>query len=395
MRGERVSKVAQGLEKMGTAPADIAPAKPDTSKPAERPAEAQPKPADAPEQKPADSPEAKPAEEGVAAPSTAAPEGEKKKVNPWKVVDEWKAKYAELERKHVESTKNGLAENEKAEYLERLNKAEERIKSYEDDLRYTNYSKSQEFKEKYQNRYDDRWKLAMGELNELTVPNPDGSERAFEAKDLLGLMNLPLKEAYAKAQELYGDLAGTVINHRTELRRMHDEMNHALEEARTKGGEREKQLAEQRTLEQKQIDSLIATSFKSVHDSSLKDPKNGRFFNQVEGDQEWNDALQRGKELAAAFLHNPAAPGLSTDQRKELSEKLAANFNRAAAFGPMKLLVTRLEKKVATLEKELSGFKASSPAAATNAAPAPAPVAAGGKRMDSMFADLAKRGTAQ
>ena len=51
-------------------------------------------------------------------------------------------------------------------------------------------------------------------------------------------------------------------------------------------------------------------------------------------------------------------------------------------------------KKVAALEKELSGFKQSSPAAATNGAPAPAPVAPTGRKMDSMFADIAKRGTA-
>lgn len=395
MRGDRVMKVAQGLEKMGTAPGEgtpATPAKAPETKPSEKPAD---KPADSPETKPAEAPQTKPGEEGVAAAPSTATDGDKKKVNPWKVVDEWKSKYADLERKFADSTKNGLAEREKSEYLERIAKAEERIKGYEDDLRYTNYSKSAEFKEKYQNRYDDRWKLAMGELSELTVPNPDGSERGFEAKDLLGLMSLPLKEAYARAQELYGDLAGTVINHRTELRRMHDEMNHALEEAKTKGGEREKQIAEQRAVEQKQIDSLIAQSFDATHKASLKDPKNGRFFNQIEGDDEWNAALQRGKELAAAFLHRPDAPGLSADQRKELSEKLAANFNRAAAFGPMKLLVTRLEKKVATLEKELSGFKSSSPAAATNGAPAPAPVATGARKMDSMFADIAKRGVAQ
>jgi hypothetical protein len=388
MRGERVTKIAQGLEKMGTQPTPEP-----TPKPADKPAEAAPEPKpDSTDNKPGDAPQPKPAEEGVAKPTEAAPAIDKKdKPNPWKMYEQAKSENGTLKQRIHELETKGVNPQEKEQYLERIAEYEKKIRGYEDDLRYTNYSKSAEFKEKYQSRYDDRWKLAMGELGELTVPNPDGSERAFGTNDLLGLMNLPLKEAYAKAQELYGDLAGTVINHRTELRRIHDEMNHALEEAKTKASEREKQISEQRAIEQKQVDSLIASSFKASHEAAVKDPKNGRFFNQADGDDEWNTALQRGKELSAAFLQSPAAPGLSAEQRKEISEKHAAIFNRSAAFGPMKLLVTRLEKKVATLEKELSGFKQSSPAAATNGAPAPAPVAATGRKMDSMFADIAKR----
>lgn len=392
MRGERVTKVAQGLEKMGKPNEAIAPANepPETKSPV-------------PETKPS-SPETKSPDDATKQPdpatnaqvdATKAPEaapaadGKKDKPNPWKMYEQAKAENGSLKQKIHELETKGVNPKEKDEFLERIAKYEEKIKGYEDDLRYTNYSKSAEFKEKYQNRYDDRWKLAMGELNELTVPNPDGSERAFKADDLLELMHLPLRQAHAKAQELYGDLAGTVLNHRTELRRIHDEMNSALEEAKTKGSEREKKISEQRAIEQKQVDTLIAQSFEAAHKASLKDPSNGRFFNQVDGDDEFNASLQRGKELSAAFLQSPAAPGLSAEQRKEISEKHAAIFNRSAAFGPMKLLLTRLEKKVSTLEKELSGFKQSSPAAATNGAPAPAPVAPTGRKMDSFRAGIA------
>jgi hypothetical protein len=232
----------------------------------------------------------------------------------------------------------------------------------------------------------------MDDVGELTVPLQDGSERSIQPQDVLELMNMPLKQAQARAEELYGPFASHVMGHRTELKRIHQEMTEALDNARKNGAERERATNEARSAQTAQTDKFIADTFKEVYDASLADPQNGRFFKQVEGDKEWNASLQRGRELSSVFLKRPDEHGLSTEQRRERVEQLAALFNRSSAYGPMKLLVGRLEKELATVKKELAGYKDSKPDLTGGQRPLNGQPATYAREIDKMRAELRKLG---
>src|SRR6185436_4511251 len=100
--------------------------------------------------------------------------------------------------------------------------------------------KSSEFKEKYDEPYKKSWAKAMHELAEITVEDPNtGQTRQFSANELLRLVNMPMAEARKVADELYGNLASDVMTHRKEIKNLFESRAAALEEARTKGEERQ------------------------------------------------------------------------------------------------------------------------------------------------------------
>jgi hypothetical protein len=316
--------------------------------------------------------------------------GKDGKVQPWKLANWYKDRFGDAQAEIARLKTTSLAESEKAEYLTRVEKAEARIKEFEDETRLTNYSKSQEFQDKYQKPYDGAWKRTMNELNGLTVPTEDGNGRPFTAQDMLSLVNMDSIPARKAAQELYGDFANDVMLHRNEIRRMADEQAVAIEEAKTNGAKREKERTEIQTKTQREITENIRTTFKSSYESAQKDEVNGRFFSPKEGDEEWNTALENGRKLSASvFMDDPKDPKLTPQERAEIVKKHAAVFNRSSAFGPLKRAFIKLEKQYAELEKKLAGYQSSRPDAAGGSQQAANGVAAG-KFMDRTLAELGK-----
>ncbi len=408
---ERMQKEMEKVAK----PADgIAPAtpKPDTDaqpgtgdpKPKTEPSTADPKPktepgtGDAPKTAPATTddaqPDAKLEQSNMPEDMAKAVRGKDGKVQPWKLANYYKDRFGDAQAEIAKLKTEGLATAEKQDYLTRIEKAEARLKEYDDEMRFTNYSKSEEFKTKYQAPYDKAWKVAMSEIGELTVPNPDGSQRSIVPQDILDLVNMPLGRARAQAEELYGVFADDVMTHRKEIKRLADEQNAALEEAKLNGGKREKERSEMQSKTKAEISQHVQQTFKQALSEALKHPEIGEFFNPKEGDEAWNQALEAGKQLFKKVYQQPDDPSLTPKQRAELVEAHAAIFNRSAAFGPMRRLIKGLRKELAEVKKENEGFKGSRPDASGGSQAPAAGVNTSGmtglQRMQAKLAALAK-----
>lgn len=335
----------------------------------------------------------KPPEPGAQPPEAPKP-GEpppEKRASPWKLVDQFKQRALKLEQELAQLRERALPEDQWKAHQERLTAAEKRAQQYEEELRFTNFQKSEEFRTKYQEPYEKAWKAAMGELADVTIEDPaNGQARRFSAEDMLHLLNLSLPEARRAADELYGPLADDVMAHRKTIRELFDQQTTALDDARKNGAERDKKRQEQFQAQFGQVANFTREAFEAANKAILEHPEHGKWLKPIEGDTEGNAALEKGMAFAkSAFMANPLAPGLNPQQRADAARRHAALINRAAAYSRLTKTVKKLESENAQLKKDLEGFQASqpgngSPTSNPGAAPAPRSV------RDEVFGELRK-----
>jgi hypothetical protein len=363
-------------------PKDTAPAKPGSAKskmfeelrkkadpnykpaePAEKPNLPDKKEGDEDEDPAAPAPDAK---EGEAAAAAAA--AKPAKVSPWKLVEEHKAARAAAEAKLIESEKRAIPEAKWKEKEAALEASTKRLNELEEEIRFVNYSKSKEFNEKYQQPYQAAWNRAMGELGELLVQEtngdgePMGEARAVTPNDILELVNMPLGRAFEAARAKFGDLAPEVMAHRKEIRKLADEQGMALETARKSGGEREKAMTEQQQKQYAEVSGSIKETWSKANEEVKADEKYGVYLKPRDGDEQGNQRLAKGYEMAdRAFSENPLAPGLTTEQRQSIVKRHAAVRNRAAAFGRLVYDLGLSRTEVADLKKQLAEYQGSEP----------------------------------
>lgn len=296
----------------------------------------------------------------------AAPEADKgKKTNPWKLVEQYKGKLSAIEKEMAEVKTGALGETQRKQYLDQIETLTKRAQELEDEIRFTNYSKHPEFIQKFDQPYEAAWKRATMELSEITVVDPKTQQpRAATADDLIALCNLPLGKARELAESTFGNFADDVMAHRKEIRSLFDARSAALEEAKTKGAEREKQQREIAAKNQQQAAQMVKSIWDTANEAILKDEKYGKFFAPVEGDAEGNQRLAKGFELVdKAFTENPMDPNLTPEQRATAVKRHVALRNRAAAFGRLVAMVNNLTKQNEDLAKELGQYKQSEPPA--------------------------------
>lgn len=359
----------------------------------EAPASGDPRPTD-----PLNAPEGAPADpEGAPSSDTPPPVAEKakrtdekgNKVSPWKLVDQFKERVAKAEARVLELEKQLLPEADRKIVTERLTASEKRTQELEEEIRHVNYEKSQEYQEKYLKPHQDAWKRAMAELGELVI-TVNGQQRQVTADDILQLVQAPLGRAREIANQVFGDFADDVMGHRKEIRNLYDAQSKALEDARKNGAEREK--ARNIDLKNKadELQSFISTTWERANSGIQADEKIGKFFKPVEGDQEGNQRLAKGYELVdRAFNEKSDDPRLTPEQRASVIKRHAAVRNRAAAFGRLVYQNGQLEARVAELQKQLDGFKRSSPPAG-GSQPAPETPAVAGTAMGRVLENLRK-----
>lgn len=315
-------------------------------------------------------------------PKDLAPE---KKTSPWKLVKEKEARIKELELRAAELDKQKVT----PERQKQIDALEARAKVLEDEIRFVDYTKSNEYAEQYEKPYKAAWERALTDLNELTIPGDNGQERPINVQDILEIVNLPLQQARAAAEEKFGPFANDVMQHRKEIKQLAEKQNNALEDARTKGAERDELRRQQFEQQRTKVTTEIQDTWTKANDKVMAHEKYGTFFKPVEGDQEGNQRLSKGFELAdRAFSENPMAPGLSTEQRTSIIERHAAVRNRCAAFGRLVYQNNQSQARIKELETQLGTYKQADPAAAGSAAPAAQP--AGKKGIAGLGERLAK-----
>lgn len=334
--------------------------------------------------------------EGQAPPEGAAPApeaGKGKKVSPWKLVEEYKGKLAKAEQEIVTIKSSLVPEAERAQIESRVQAAEKRAAELEEHIKYVDYTRSADFQKQFQAPYDNAFKRAMADLKDLSVPGADGaSTRPFGPEDLLQLVNMERGQARKVAEELFGGDAADVLAARHECRKLWDEREDGLAEAKKSSNERIQRVQQQYKAAIEGIYKATKQTWDTVNAGLLNDPEIGQYFKPRDGDQEWNQRLAKGFQLVdTAFSQDPRDPKLTPDQRSAVVKRHAAVRNRAAAWGAMRHDLTKALTQIKTLEKQLSGYKTSTPpTAGTTPSGGPGPELRGMARLNAGLDKLAR-----
>ena len=386
----------QMRERMRSKFGDKPVAKPETlpAKPAEEPPKTETKPQDA---KPTEI--TKPVSDTKDASASdankpVAPEvkGDEKNT-PWKLVKRYKEELTQAHTEILELKKQVVPEHERTSMSERLTKAEQRAKELDEEIRHVNYTKSSEFREKYEQPFQRAVGSAIKELNGMSFQDDKGVARQFDVNVLMELVNMSLPQARSLSNSLFGDLANDVMTHRNRIRENLDEQASAIETAKKTGAERDIQRQEQMKAFFNEVGSKAKEWWEGFNSEVAKHPEHGEFVKPKEGNEEWNTALEKGFEMAKrAFSVNVNAPNITPEQRKEAVKLQSALYNKAAAYGPMRLEIKSLRKALSERETELGKYKSTTPAAGGQV-PQNTPTAPSNSK-EAMFARLRSRATA-
>lgn len=340
------------------------------------------------QENPETTPETPETTETPATPETKPAEG-KTKVNPWKLVDEWKGKATTLEQQLLEVKKLIPDESGRKMEVERLTAAEKRAQELEQEIKYVNYQKSKEFQDKYWKPYEEQYNKALGELSELEILTESGEGRKVVPADFNEILFASsLVKAKALATEKFGEYADDVMGLRKEVRRLHDEQARALKVAREEGVEREKQMAIEHSTQVTQLQSFAKETWEKAYEASLADQENGSYFKTVEGDEERNTVLKKGYELVdTSTRENPLDPNLTQEQRASIIKRHVAIRNRAAAYGVIKHELKKALTKLDEVNAKLAEYEGSTPPI-EGGAPRPANGSTSGRATDRIFSKL-------
>ena len=296
----------------------------------------------------------------------STPKAPKEKANPWKLVDDYKKRAATLEQELLEAKKSILPEQDRKTYEERAQKIEARNKELEDEIRYVNYAKSQDFQEKYQAPYEAAFKRAIADISEIAVTDPNTQQsRPATIEDFMLVLNQPLGPARQMAQAIFGDFANDVMTHRKEVKGLWDAQQAALKEAKENGSKRDAERQQKMSAQQQALATEIKQAWDKENQTLLEHPEYGKYFKPREGNEEFNKRLSEGYRLVdQAFSENPNNPALTPEQRSAIIKRHTAVRNRAAAWGVANWEKEQAIQRVAELEKELKAYKETTPATA-------------------------------
>lgn len=297
----------------------------------------------------------KPAEE-------PAKPADEKKLGPWQLKEKWEKTAKTYEREVTELRQKLASLGEVETHKTRADKAEARAKELEEAIRFVDYSKSEEFRDKYQKPYEQAWERAKVDLAQLTVALPDGQERVATPQDMLRLAQLPLGEARRAAKELFGDSADDIMAHYRSIRDTYEAQVRALDTAKKDGTAREQQLAESR--------QRIASESQQLWQESLRSfAEEDEYLRPKEGDDKWNELLDESTlAIDSAFEQDANNPQLTRDERAAIVKKHAAIRSQAIAYAPLKLENERLKAEIADRDAKLAAYKKAEPGASDGAA---------------------------
>jgi hypothetical protein len=285
----------------------------------------------------------------------------------------------ETARAEISRLKTSIVpEQERTVLTENMAKLKARNEELENSIRFKDYEQSEEFKTKYHAPYEQEVRRALSLLNKIPVIDAaTGQQRAANEQDLFALMALDPVAQQQKAEELFGPLAGRVVAHAEKVTEIMQTRQQALDDAKTKGAERETLLKTEQGNQLKMLANEIKTNFEQIQAAVLADPVVSPYFKPREvpegkqptpEEKEWNDALTKGfSEFDKWSRRNPREAGLTPEQRREIVKQHVSLRNMAAGWRPLRRENTALKVKLAKLEKDLAKYEQSSPTAAGSA----------------------------
>ncbi len=270
--------------------------------------------------------------------------------------DDLASKVAELERARSEGTKKEIEEATKALKAE-MDSIRKNAEELDTEVRYLNYTRSSEYKQKYEAPLREAWQTALGDIEGIRVTDADGTERDASHEDIMAILNVPVAKAAIIAQEMFGAAAPEIMAHRRRILELTQARDKSIAEWKEKGSQREveqkKQLESRQSRSRELFDSQF-TEFEKSH---------SQLFGRDEGDEEGNKLLDESDRLIKIALKGEGIDAdMGYDDKVDLITKAQAQVAlRARAYGRERLRVIRLQQKVAELEKKVGKVRSSEP----------------------------------
>lgn len=263
-----------------------------------------------------------------------------------------KLKHKQLEAEHQALRNAPPKEDPERKSLEdRLSEREKRLADLENEIRFSAYERSQEYKEKFEQPFVDAYQTGRAKVATLKITDADGNYRQATPEDFDRIARIMDDDTAAEAAaEMFGNRAPVVLYHRERVQELNASRIKAIEDYKKLGGEREKQWQEQTAKQREQIGKL----WKQANTEAIE--KYPHFFKPIDGDDEGNQLLEQGFQMAdAAFSDNG---NMTPEQRVKLHSAIR---NRAAGFSRLAYQNKQLTAKIAELEQKLSEYESSEP----------------------------------
>lgn len=263
-------------------------------------------------------------------------------------------------------TKSGN-DPEKSKLQETLKQREDRLKEYEDTLRYTNFEQSDEYKNQYWKPYEEAYQSGRQMVTELRVKEVKDElgeitqqKRAATAEDFdrIALMD-NTGDAAELAEQLFGPTqAAEVMRERRKVRELNNAKEAAKDKYKKEGGEIMAKRQEVWQTQQREVAKTYETEIKTAIE------KHPEWFGEVDGDETANTALAKGFALADQAFSGKAKNADGSERQmtpQEMAKLHAAIRNKAGAFDKLVYQLNQARKELAEHKEKLKGFEASEP----------------------------------
>lgn len=239
---------------------------------------------------------------------------------------------------------------------------EKRLAELEDEIRFTNYERSTEYKEKYEAPFIDAYAAGRERASKLKVleQRDEADEitqaaRAGTPADFDTIMRITDdNDAGELAAKLFGHNAPYVMFHREEVNKLNGVRVKALEQFRKDGSVREAQRTEAMTKAQKENVAAFEAAVKDGVE------KYGKWFKPVEGDKKSAEILERGFQFAD-IVFGKEVKGPDGQPIKPSTAMAAAIRNKAGGFDHAVYLLNQERATVKELRAKLKEYEASEP----------------------------------
>jgi len=290
------------------------------------------------------------------------------------------ARIKELETKSSEPSAEVKAAQEE------LANTKKRLAELEEDQRFNNYERSQEYKDKYEAPFVNAYQTGRNKVASLKMTDPaSGEVRQGTKEDFDALMSISDDDAAGDfAAERWGNKAAVVMYHRERCNELNGARVQALDEYRKNGTARETQRQEQAKRSKAENAALWKQEIKSGEEKFS-------WSKAIEGDQKSREFLENGQKWADIAYGAPEtdAEGKPVTRSPQDTAKLhAALYNKMRWFDHVAYLLNKERGTVKELRAKLKEYEASEPGRGdANGKPGTPALNA----MDQVFADLQKR----
>ena len=270
--------------------------------------------------------------------------------------DDFAAKVSELERARSEGTRKEVEEATKSLKAE-MDSIRKNAEELDTEVRYLNYTRSGEYKQKYETPLREAWQTALGDIDGIRVTDADGTERDASHHDIMAILNVPVAKAAIIAQETFGPAAPEIMAHRRRLLELTQSRDKSIAEWKEKGAQREVERSKQVEGRQSRSRELFESQFSDYEKS------HPQLFGREDGDDDGNKLLDESDRLIRIALKGEGVDAdMGYEDKVDLITKAQAQVAlRARAYGRERLRVIRLQQKVAELEKKVGKVRSSEP----------------------------------